>query len=418
LIEIPEILIVNAAQIIKPLVDPPKDRKLDILKGAALAIKGGVIAALGDQGEILSRFQIGPSTQVIEATGKVVTPGFVDSHTHPIFCGNRVDEFEMRLRGKSYQEIAQAGGGIRSSVRGLREASKAELIEHALPRLDRFLTYGTTTLEAKSGYGLSIEDEIKSLEVIRELNGRHPIDLIPTFLGAHEIPDEYRSNRQRYIELVTREMIPRVVDEGLAEFCDVFCEEGVFSIEESRRILRAAKEAGLKLKIHADQLHPTGGAELAAELGAISADHLEWISERGIQRLAEVGVVATLLPGSVFFLGMDRYPPARSLLEAAVPVALATDFNPGSCMTESMPMILTLAAIQMRMSPEEVLWAATAGGAQAVDRKGELGTIAVGKKADLVIWDVPDYREIPYHFGVNLVHTVIKSGKIVYPRSR
>jgi len=273
------------------------------------------------------------------------------------------------------------------------------------------LSYGTTTIEAKSGYGLSLEDEIKMLEVIKELNKIHPIDLIPTFLGAHEIPQEYKNNREEYIKLLTEKMIPEVARRKLAVFCDVFCEKGVFDIEESREILKAAKDHGFKLKLHADQLSALGGSKLAAELGAISADHLEFIDDDGIEMMKEAGVIGVLLPGACFGLGITEYPPARKMIERGLPVALATDFNPGSSMTESVPMILSLACVMMRMIPAEAIVASTINSAYAVDKGNEVGNIEAGKKADMVIWNVQNYKEIPYHFGVNLVDQVVKDGK-------
>jgi len=412
-----DLLILNAEQV---LCFQPSDAEtavlgwdFRVLQNTAIAIKDGKIYKLGSPSEVEKKCFTTSSTQVIDASGKVVLPGFVDSHTHPVFFGTRESEFEMRIQGKSYEEIARAGGGIRSSVHQLRQASKEELLLAVRRQLHYFLEYGTTTIEAKSGYGLSFADEVKSLEVIRELNQQQPLELIPTFLGAHEVPDEYRHNRQKYIDIIVHEMIPYVSENNLAEFCDVFCEKQVFSIEESRRILLAAKEAGLKIKLHADQLHQTGAAELAAELGATSADHLEKVSEAGIAALAHSGTVAGLLPGSVFFLSSQNYPPARRLIQAGVPVALATDFNPGTCMSQSMPMMLTLAGLFMKMTPAEAIVAATANGAKAVDRGNQLGNLAEGKPADLVIWNVSDYRQIPYHFGVNLVNVVIKNGKIV-----
>jgi imidazolonepropionase len=320
----------------------------------------------------------------------------------------------MRILGKSYEEISQAGGGIRSSVRSLRKASKDELIQAVLPRLSRFLAHGTTTIEAKSGYGLSVEDEVKSLEVIAELNRLHPIEIIPTFLGAHEIPDEYRSQKADYINLIIEEMIPEVVARNLAEFCDVFCETRVFSAEDSRRILTAAREAGLKLKIHADQLTANGGAALAAELEAVSADHLEYTNEQDWQRLLDHKVVPVLLPGAVFFLGKEKYAQAREMLHLGLPVAIATDFNPGTCMSESMPLTLTLSCLKLKLTPAEAFIAATYHAALAVNRGNLLGTLEVGKKADLVVWEVPNFKHIPYHFGVNLADIVVKGGKIVH----
>lgn len=409
----PDLLIRNAQQLITP---SRSKADLIVIENGAVAIGEGRILKVGNTQEILKETEIGPETRVIDASGKVVSPGFVDPHTHPVFYSTREEEFQLRLMGKSYQQIAQAGGGIRASVRSLRKASKEELIEAVLPRLDRFMEHGTTTIEAKSGYGLSVEDEIKSLEVIRELNKLHPIDLVPTFLGAHEVPDEYRDRKEYYIDLVIKEMLPRVAEGKLAEFCDVFCQEGVFDIDESRRILMTARELGLKLKIHADQLAPLGGGELAAELRAVSADHLDYISEKAMEMMVQEGVVAVLLPGSVFFLGLERYAPAREMIRRGLSVALATDFNPGTSMTESMPIILTLACIKMKLTPAEVVVASTLNAASAVAREDSLGSIEPGKQADLVIWEVPSYKHLPYHFGVNLAKTVIKKGKVIWQR--
>jgi imidazolonepropionase len=383
-----------------------------MIEDGAVAIASDRIVAVGKTKDVLGEIKISKETKVIDAKDKVVLPGFVDCHTHPVFANTREDEFEMRIKGKTYQEIAASGGGIKSSVKVLRSKSKEELIQLALPRLDRMLSYGTTTIEAKSGYGLSLEDEIKMLEVIKELNKIHTIDLIPTFLGAHEIPEEYKNNRKEYIKLIIEKMIPEVAKRKLAVFCDVFCEKGVFDIEESREILRTAKNHGLRLKLHADQLSSLGGSKLAAELGAISADHLEFIDDEGIENMKESGVIGVLLPGACFGLGIKEYPPARKMIEKGLPVALATDFNPGSSMTESMPMILSLACLMMRMTPAEAIVASTINSAYAVDKGNEIGIIEVGKKADLVIWDVQNHKEIPYHYGVNLVDQVIKDGRI------
>ena len=383
-----------------------------IIKDGTVAISEGKIVAVGKTEEVLREIKIDKETKVIDAKDKVVLPGFVDCHTHPVFANTREEEFEMRIKGKTYQEIAASGGGIKSSVKALRSKSKQELIQLALPRLNRMLSYGTTTIEAKSGYGLSLEDEIKMLEVIEELNQLHPIDLIPTFLGAHEVPEEYKNRREEYIELITQKMIPEVTRRKLAVFCDIFCEKGVFDIEESRKILTAAKNHGFKLKLHADQLSPLGGAKLAAQLGAISADHLEFIDDEGIQMMKEAGVIGVLLPGACFGLGMKEYPPARKMIDQGLAVALATDFNPGSSMTESMPIIISLSCLMMRMSPAETVVASTINSAHAVDKGKEVGSIEEGKKADMVIWNVQNYKEIPYHYGVNLVEQVIKDGRV------
>ena len=391
--------------------------EVTILSGAAVIAQDGKIVAMGTEAEVLKGWD-GAQGEVIDARGGVVLPGFVDCHTHPVFLNTREGEFALRCAGKTYQEIARAGGGIRASVRSLREASKEELIKAVLPRLDRFLKLGTTTIEAKSGYGLSLQDEIKSLEVIKELNKMHPIDMIPTFLGAHEVPDEYRKDRRRYIDLLKNEMIPKVAEEGLASACDVFCEEGVFSVAEAREILTAAKGYGLKLKVHADQLSPTGGAELAAELGCLSADHLEFISDSGIRKMGEAGVVGVLLPGATFFLGMKSYPPARRMMEGGMVLALATDFNPGSSPTQSLPLMMTLSGITMGLSPEETLIATTLNAARAIDKVDQIGRIEVGKQADLVIYSAANYKQIPYFYGLNLVNTVIKKGKVIFRKNR
>jgi len=388
-------------------------QNLEIIQDGAVAITDNKIVAVGKTDDVLSKVEIDKNTKIIDAKGKVVSPGFVDPHTHPVFAATREEEFEMRIKGKSYQEIAEAGGGIRSSVRNLRKCSKEELIKFTVPRLDRFLSCGTTTIEAKSGYGLSLEDEIKSLEVIRELNKTHPLDLIPTFLGAHEIPDEYKDRKNDYVNLLTKEIIPEVAERKLAVFCDVFCEKGVFNLEESEKILEAAKKYGLKPRLHADQLSSSGGAELAAKVKAVSADHLERISDQGMEKMKKAGVIAVLLPGATFGLGLREYAPARKMIDSGVAVALATDFNPGSSMTESMPMILSLSCLMMRMTPAEAITASTINSAYAVDKGDVIGSLKSGKKADLIIWEVENYKSIPYHFGVNLVHKVIKDGKVV-----
>ena len=323
----------------------------------------------------------------------------------------------MRIRGESYEKIAAAGGGIRNSVKAVRKAGKEELKEKIRPRLSRFLEYGTTTIEAKSGYGLSFDAEIKSLEIIAELNNEGPLEMIPTFLGAHEMPDEYRQNRIEYINILLDEMIPYVARNNLAKFCDVFCEKGVYSIDESRKILQGAQNSGLCVKIHADQLHLTGGTKLAVELGAISADHLEQIDEAGVKALKDSDTFAGLLPGSVFFLGSHHYPPARKLIDAGARVFLATDFNPGSSMTQSMPLMMTLACLFMKMTPAEVLTASTIMAAGAIGCKHYLGDLQPGYQADIVIWDTDDYRKIPYYYGINLVQSVIKKGKVVFDKA-
>lgn len=410
-------IIKNAAELVTPLA-PTDFQPAEILRitDGALAAYGDEIVYVGDS-EGVREVELVKGGQVLDASGLTATPGFVDCHTHPIFFGTREDEFVMRVQGKSYEEIGTAGGGIRASVRSLRQASKDELVQVVLPRLDRFIELGTTTIEAKSGYGLTIEDEIKSLDVISELNRLHPIDLVPTFLGAHEVPDEHRTQRDYYIDLVIREMIPRVAESGLAEFCDIFCETDVFSVEESRRILTAAKESGFRLKIHAEQLTRNGGATLAAELDASSADHLEYSEAGDWEQMLAHQVTPVLIPGAVFFLGKEKYAPAREMLKTGLPVAVATDFNPGTCMTESMPLILTIACLKLKLSPAEALTAATYHAAAAINKGNLFGSLEVGKKADLVLWNAPNFNHLIYHFGVNLTNTVVKSGRVVYENS-
>lgn len=378
-----------------------------VLSDSALAVVNGKIASVGAESELLALF---PDAERVRCGGAVVTPGFVDSHTHAVFGRWRADEYALRCRGVPYMEIARRGGGINASVNDLRARSEDELVEYTRPRLREMLKHGTTTAEVKSGYGLQTEDELKMLRAIRRLDQEGPIDLIPTFMGAHEFPPEYRSRRSAYVDLVTQEMIPAVAEAGLAVFCDVFMEPGVFTALETRRILEAGLSHGLVPKIHADELENSGGAELAVELGAASADHLGQVSDTGIRALAHSSTVATLLPATLMFLGRKQYAPGRRLLDAGAKVALATDFNPGSSPSPSMPLVLTLACSQMGFDPLEALVAATAGGARALRLEDGRGTLRRGAPADLVVWGVSDYREIPYRFGTNLVRGVWKRG--------
>lgn len=387
--------------------------EIGLIENGAIAISGEEIIAVGKSDDLAGRVDPAENCIVISAEGKVVTPGLIDPHTHPVFARTREKEFEMRLAGKSYMEIARSGGGIRSSVRHLRETGEKELYDRAKKTIRTMMSYGVTSLEAKSGYGLDLESELKSLRVIKKLNEHEPIDLFGTFLGAHEIPDEYRDQPDKYIDLVINEMIPAVAKENLAQFCDVFCEDEVFTIDQSRRILTAARQAGLKPKIHADEIKSTGGAELAVELEAVSADHLVNISQKGIDMIAASNTVAVLLPGTSYALGLSHSAPARELIAKGAIVSLSTDCNPGSSMTESLPMIISLAAINLKMTAAESLSAVTVNAACAIDRGDQLGRIENGLPADIVIWDMADYRELPYHYGVNLVETVIKNGKVV-----
>jgi len=408
-----DFLIKNARQIINPVAEVNSFGRLEIIEHGGIACYQGKIVAVGKAGEMQRSIELTPDAKILDITNRIISPGLIDPHTHPVFGGTREQEFVSRIQGKSYREIAQAGGGIRYSVRQLRKASEEQLIEAALPHLNNFLKFGTTTLEAKSGYGLSLEDELKSLRVIKELNRLHPIDLVPTFLGAHEIPDEYREHRERYIDLIINEMIPQVVAEGLAEYCDIFCEDHVFNVDESRRILTAAKAAGLKVKIHADQLTASGGGNLAAEMQATSADHLDHVTPQVLEQLKKHNVSPVLLPGAVFFLGLNRYAPARAMIQAGLPVALATDFNPGSCMTESLQIISTIACIYMKMLPHEAWIATTINAAKAINREQSIGSLEIDKNADFVIWNIPNADYFPYHFGVNHVDKVIKKGAIL-----
>lgn len=421
-----ELLITNARQLVtlrgpERLRVKGEMRDLSIIENGALLARDGVITAVGAASEVES--QATAAAQRIDAGRKVVMPGFVDAHTHPVFAGTREDEYEMRAAGITYQEIAARGGGIRSSVRKTRAASEEELFEQAKAHVRWLIEHGTTTIEAKSGYGLSVEDELKILRVIRRLNEETQLELVPTFLGAHEMPDEYRGDessgksRQDYINLVVDEMLPRVAAERLAEYADVFCESHVFTVDESRRMMQRAKELGLEIRLHADQLTLSGGARLASELRAASADHLEWIDDEGIKSLVNANVCAVLIPGAVFNLGLARYAPAREMIEAWLAVAIATDFNPGSSPTPSMQMILSIACTQMRMTPAEAITAATINPAYSLNRGERIGSLDVGKQADLVIFDVSDYRQIPYFFGMNHAQVVIKRGRVVVDNS-
>jgi imidazolonepropionase len=387
--------------------------KLDIQSQKSMVIQDSEIQDIMPENEALQKY---PQAVPIDGRQLWALPGYVDPHTHPVFYKTREEEFELRIRGKSYEEIAAAGGGIRNSVRALRKASFDELAELTYYRIREFLDYGTTTIEAKSGYGLSLEDELKSLRVLKKVAGLLPITIVPTFLGAHEVPDEYQNNRQAYIDLLINEMIPAVAEEKLAVFCDIFTEKNVFSIAESEKILLAAKDHGLKLKLHADELNPLGGAELAARVKAISADHLLMVSDKGIREMKNAGVVPVLLPGTAFFLGKPNYAPARKMIEAGLPVALATDYNPGSSFTQNMSLILSIACTQMKMTPAETIAAATLNSARAIDIDQHAGSLEKGKKADIMLLDIPNYQYIPYHYGMNHVKMVFRHGELVHQK--
>jgi len=366
---------------------------------AAVVIEGDKIIEVGSQDELLQKF---PNAEHVDCAGRVLSPGLVDSHTHAIFGRARYEEQEMRAAGVGYMEIARRGGGIHSSVRDVRSKTEDELYHLALKRITKLASYGSTTIEVKSGYGLSADDELKSLRVIRRLSETLPVRLVPTWLGAHEIPLEFRQapkSRADYVKVLINEMLPAVANEKLAAFADVFCEPGVFTIEETREILNASKKAGLAIKLHADELEPHGGAELAAEIGATSADHLAAISDSGIRALARSETVATLLPGTMLFLGRDRQAPARAIIDASGALALATDFNPGTSPTFNFPLILTLGVSQLRLSVAESWIAATVNGAAALGLAKTTGQLAPGYSADLALWDAEDFREIPYWYG-------------------
>jgi imidazolonepropionase len=411
-----DLIIKNVEELLTLSPSSKEESGLGIIRKGAITVKEGKIFWIGKTEELPKRFGLGKDGQEIDATGKVVMPGLIDSHTHLIFAGSREKEFEQRIQGLSYLEIAERGGGILSTVEATQKASFDELLSLGKKRLDRMLSKGVTTIEAKSGYGLSLQDEMKILKVMKALQEVHPIEIVSTFLGAHTIPREFRDARTRYIDLLTKEMIPRVAQERLAEFCDVFCEEKAFTLEESKKILETGKGYGLKPKIHADQLSPGGGAELAVEVNAFSADHLEHISQTGIERMAEKGVTAVLLPGASFFLSMKKFPPAREMIQKGVYVSLATDLNPGSSMTESLPLMMTMGCTMYKMVPKEVIQGTTIHAARSMGRENEIGSLEVGKQADILLLAIPNYRYLPYHFGVDHVEVVIKKGRIVYQK--
>ena len=346
----------------------------------------------------------------IDCNGKLVTPGFVDAHTHPVFVDGRENEFMSRLAGVSYQEIAKEGGGINSSIAAVRNATEIELYDRVIKRMDKFIKMGTTTLEAKSGYGLDTESELKSLRVLDHLNSVHEIDIISTFLGAHAIPPEFNGDSNGYITLLCKEMIPAVAEQGIAKFCDVFCEEGYFNVNDSQKILQTATQHSLIPRLHADEFTDSGAASLAAEIGAISADHLMEVNDQGIKDMAKAGVTAILLPGTTFFLGEDSYAPARNMINAGIDIALASDFNPGSCHIQSMPFIISLACLYLGLTIDEALKAATWTGACALNVEENVGSIEIGKKADLIIWDLNTPEEIPYNMASVPIQNVIKNG--------
>ncbi|MFL5553405.1 MAG: imidazolonepropionase [Gemmatimonadaceae bacterium] len=415
-----DLLFVNAAQVVT-CAGPARARKgkemrdAGILRSTAVAVSEGRITMIGAASDLMNAYS---DAEIVDCRGGVLMPGFVDSHTHAVFGKPRFEEQELRATGADYMEIAKQGGGIHSSVRDFRERSEDELYELAVPRLRELASYGTTTLEIKSGYGLSVDDELKALRVIGRLAESQPMRIIATWLGAHEIPHEYRTSddgRRAFLDLLIAELLPRVADQGIARFADVFCEPGAFTIDETRRILEASRNAGLSLKVHADELKPSGGAELAVSLEAISADHLAAISDDGIKALASSDTIATLLPGTMLFLGRSKQAPARALIDAGAAVALATDFNPGTSPTVNFPLILTLGVSQLHMSVSEVLMAATVNGAAALALAAETGQIAPGFAADLALFAVSDARELPYWYGARLCVGSWKAGAPCHP---
>ena len=386
------------------------------INDGALLIDDGLISAVGRTDEVLAGITEQDSL-VIDASGKAALPGFVDSHTHFIFGGYREEEFCLRLSGTGYMEIMARGGGIASTVAATRKASLSELVDSGRARLDSMLSFGVTTVEGKSGYGLDHDTEIRQLEAMKILDREHPVDIAGTFLGAHALPVEYKGKSDAFLDFLMAKVLPEVAEKELAEFCDIFCEKNVFSLSQSRRFLRKAKELGLKLKLHADEIVQLGGAELAAELEAVSADHLLNASDHGIEQMAQAGVVATLLPITAFSLKED-YARAREMIDKNVAVALATDLNPGSCFSGSVPLLFALATLSMGLTPEEAVCAMTINGAAAVDRADSVGSLDVGKKGDAIILEFPSYRFLPYHLGVNIVEKVIKDGKLVFDKTQ
>lgn len=413
-------IIKNATELVTCKGPGPKTgadmNDLGIIEDGAVVIEDGIVQAAGTTAAIMAAVDAADYEQ-LDAGGKCVLPGFIDSHNHFVFAGYRAEEFSWRLKGESYMAIMERGGGIMNTVRATRQASQAELTELAAKRLDTMLAMGVTTVEGKSGYGLDRDTELKQLEVMADLAGCHPVEIIPTFMGAHTVPPEYKGRSGEFIDFLISEVLPVVAERKLARFCDVFCEKGVFTVEESRRLLLAAQQLGLKSKLHADEIVHLGGAELASDLGAISADHLLQISDDGIARMAKSQTVATLLPATAFSL-REAYARGRKLIDAGVPVALATDFNPGSCFTASIPLVVALAALNMKLTPAEIVTALTINAAAAVGEAHRLGSLEAGKQADILLLEYPSHLYLPYHIGMNIVDTVIKKGEVVWTKEK
>jgi imidazolonepropionase len=416
----PDIVLTNIGQLAtlagnsdKPKTGPDM-KELSIIENGAVAIKDGEIKLVGSTKDVISQISEEPDFPPIEFPGMLALPGFVDSHTHLIFAGSRENDFSMKLAGKTYLEILEAGGGILNTLKSTRDATFEELCMNGFSYAEKMLSNGTTTVEAKSGYGLNAENEIKMLEAISALRKRLPLEVVSTFMGAHAVPPEYDGKTDDYVELVADEMIPLVADNKLAEFCDIFCEKGVFDVEQSRKVLIAAKKAGMKLKVHADEIVQLGGAELAAEVGAISADHLLMSSDNGLESMLKAGTIATLLPATAFSLDTD-YADARKMIGMGLPVALATDFNP-NCANESLFFTIALACYKMKMHPREAISAVTINSAHALDRGDKLGSIEPGKRADILILECPNPEFVSYRFAANLVHTVIVNGEVVHTK--
>ena len=421
--DLSSLLITGASQLLTLRGRVPRRGKslsdIGIIRDGALLVRDGVIAAVGTRLEIEalpeSRY-----AEKLDAGGRVVLPGFVDSHTHLIHAASRAEEYELKIEGASYEEIGREGGGILNSVKKLRAATAASLKKRAHATFREFAQYGTTTLEAKSGYGLNLASELKILRLHKELSAEQPLEIVSTFLGAHVVPAEYRSKRggaEQYVALLIDKLIPEVAAERLAEFCDVFCDRGAFSVKEAKKVLAAGKQHGLVPRLHAEQLTRTGAVQLGVQVGAASCDHLEQVSKAGIRALAKSTTVATLLPGCDFHIGLKQYAPARVLIEAGAIVALATDYNPGTSPTVSMSMVLSLACSQLRMSPAEAIAAATINAAYSLRRDEKIGSLEAGKQADIAIFDVEDYREIPYYFGVNKCWLTLKKGQPIFQKA-